>query len=54
MGVLGTNVATMGWVHWSPVLGIAFNFHLFTRTLNVQFLQAATYTKNPCYDLPSR
>ena len=22
MGVLGTNVATMSWLHWSPVLGI--------------------------------
>ena len=24
IGVLGTNVATMSWLHWSPVLGIAF------------------------------
>ena len=24
MGVLGTNVATMSWLHWSPVLGICF------------------------------
>ena len=23
IGVLGTNVATMSWLHWSPVLGIA-------------------------------
>ena len=23
MGVLGTNVATMSWLHWSPVLGIS-------------------------------
>ena len=22
IGVLGTNVATMSWLHWSPVLGI--------------------------------
>ena len=25
IGVLGTNVATMSWLHWSPVLGIMHN-----------------------------
>ena len=25
MGVLGTNVATMSWLHWSPVLGISLS-----------------------------
>ena len=27
VGVLGTNVATMSWLHWSPVLGIEWPWH---------------------------
>ena len=29
IGVLGTNVATMSWLHWSPVLGI--HMHRITK-----------------------
>ena len=35
IGVLGTNIATMSWLHWSPVLGIPLKCLLIDENRNV-------------------
>ena len=39
IGVLGTNVATMSWLHWSPVLGIGWRMSCMHALLFCSFME---------------